>query len=147
MQLTDEQFTQDVGYSFGSVRHQVVHIMSATQRWIDRFNFGEARAHLNFEDYPTRALAKAKWDEMKVDALAYIYALDQAQLDRVVEWELPTRKIKSAQHLWEMLLHIANHAADHRTQILATLHFKFRIQTPEQDMLFYLVETAEKQKR
>jgi uncharacterized damage-inducible protein DinB len=144
--LTDEQFVEDVGYSQSSVRHQIVHVMSATQRWIDRFERREARPHLQFEDYPTCEVTKNKWETLKADTLVYINAIDQARLNQVIEWELPARKIKAAQPLWELLLHVGNHSADHRVQILATLHFKFGIQTPEQDMLFYLLE-AEKQKR
>lgn len=147
MQLTDEQFAQDVGYSQSSVRHQVVHVMSATRRWIDRFELREAQPQLKFEDYPTRELAKAKWDALKVEALAYLTALDQARLNQVIEWELPARKMKAAQPLWQLLLHVGNHSADHRVQIFATLHFKFGIVTPGQDLLFYLLEEADTQKR
>jgi len=41
---------------------------------------------------------------------------------------------------WEILLHVASHATDHRAQILAMLNQRFGVQTMEQDLLFYLLE-------
>jgi uncharacterized damage-inducible protein DinB len=32
-QLSDEQFTQDVSYSHGSVRNQIVHLMNVDDAW------------------------------------------------------------------------------------------------------------------
>jgi uncharacterized damage-inducible protein DinB len=140
MQLSDEQFVQEIGYSKGSIRHQVIHMMSATQRWLIRLKQKPLPEHLVFEDYDTRAKAKSKWDELRADAMAYINSLSEADLDAVISWELPGRKLAAANARWEILLHAANHATDHRAQILAMLNQHFGIDTPEQDMLFYLLE-------
>ena len=140
MQLTDKQFVGELGYSRGSIRHQVVHIMSATQRWIIRLKQEPMQPHLAFEDFPTRAATKTKWDELRAEALAYINSLSEADLDAVVHWELPARGLAAENPRWEILLHVANHATDHRAQILAMLNQHFSIETPEQDMLFYLLE-------
>lgn len=136
--LTDEQFTRDVGYSAGSVRNQVVHIMSGTHRWMKRLQRVEVPPPLPFEDYPTRAAAKTQWDAMRADVLEYIYSLTPAQLDETIHWEIGSRGIERANRRWELLLHVANHATDHRAQILATLHHHFGVQTIEQDMVLYL---------
>lgn len=37
-QLTDEQFTQAVAYSHGSVRDQIVHLISCDEIWFRVFN-------------------------------------------------------------------------------------------------------------
>jgi uncharacterized damage-inducible protein DinB len=143
MQVTDEQFVQEIGYSKGSIRHQMVHMMSATQRWIIRLEQKAMQAHLAFEDFNTRAAAKAKWDELRTDTMAYVNSLSEADLDAVVQWELPARGLSAENARWEILLHAANHATDHRAQILATLNQHFDIETPEQDMLFYLLERSQ----
>jgi uncharacterized damage-inducible protein DinB len=140
MQLSDEQFVQEIGYSKGSIRHQVVHMMSATQRWIIRLKQEPMQPHLAFEDYDTRAAVKSKWDELRADAMAYINSLSEADLDAIIPWELPARNLAAENARWEILLHAANHATDHRAQILAMLNQHFSIETPEQDMLFYLLE-------
>ena len=41
-QLTEEQFTQDVAGSYGSIRNTLVHVMSAEWGWLDRC--GDRRA-------------------------------------------------------------------------------------------------------
>jgi uncharacterized damage-inducible protein DinB len=140
LSLTDKQFTQSIEYSVGSIRNHVVHVMSASGRWIQRLQGVAVKPHLDFEDYPTRALAKAKWDAMKAEMLTYIESLNQAQLDKQVEWELPAHGIRAANTRWEVLLQVVNHGTDHRAQILAMLHHHFGVQTVEQDLIFYLVE-------
>ena len=38
--LTDEQFTQNVGYSHGSVRNQVAHLISVDDAWFSGLRVG-----------------------------------------------------------------------------------------------------------
>jgi uncharacterized damage-inducible protein DinB len=138
--LSDEQFTYPLAYSTGSIRNHVVHLMSGTSRWLKRIQGVEVPPHLDFEEYPTRAVVRYHWDIYKAATLDYISSLDQVQIDEVILWEIPTRNLKLAHRRWELLLHVANHATDHRAQILAMLHTQFGVKTVEQDMLFYLVE-------
>jgi len=140
LQLSDARFTEELDYSRGSIRNQVVHMMSATQRWIIRLSDGEMIPHLDFKDFTTRTATKAKWDELRAETLDYVNSLSEADLDGVVHWQLPDRGMQTENTRWEILLHVANHATDHRAQILAMLNQHFGIQTPEQDMLFYLLE-------
>jgi len=140
IRLTDEQFTHNIEYSSGSIRNHVVHLMSATTRWMMRLQAVQLPLHLSFEDFPTLAITKAKWDELRSETLDYVNSLAQAQLDEVVSWELPNRGIISKSPRWEILLHVANHATDHRAQMLAVLNQHFGVETVEQDMIFYLVE-------
>jgi uncharacterized damage-inducible protein DinB len=141
MQLSDEQFCKPIEYSSGSIRHHTVHLMSATSRWMLRLQGAPLPAHLVYEDYMTRATTKAKWDELRAETLDYINSLTQDQLDETVHWELPNRGIVADTTRWKILLHVANHAMDHRTQMLAMLNTKFGIETFEQDMIFYLINS------
>ncbi len=54
-QLTDDQFIQPVDYSTGPIRNQVVHMMSATHRWMLRMQRAPMPARLKFDDFTTRA--------------------------------------------------------------------------------------------
>jgi uncharacterized damage-inducible protein DinB len=140
-QLTDEQFVQPVDYSRGSIRNQVVHMTSVSQRWVLRMQRALMPERLAFEDFPNKAITKGKWDEIQRQTMDYVASLNQAQLDEAVQWELPDRGIISATPRWEILLHMANHGTDHRAQVLSLLNQHFGIQTVEQDMILYFIES------
>jgi uncharacterized damage-inducible protein DinB len=137
-QLSEEQFIGDTGYSTGSIRNIVVHMMSANRNWASRLQGVATPPHLVFEDFNTISTTKAKWDELREEFLHYLISLSEEQLEETIHWELPARGVKCSNARWEILLHVANHATDHRAQILATLHYHFRMQTVEQDMIFYI---------
>jgi len=146
MTLDDTQFTQTIGYSVGSIRNQIVHLISAEQRWMYRLATAvdsDMPEHLNDEAFPTRVAAKAKWDVHRLVLGAYVAGFTQEQLDDTVTVHFPHRNNLSMCHKrWEFLLHVGNHATDHRAQILAMLHQYFGANTVEQDMFFYLIENA-----
>jgi uncharacterized damage-inducible protein DinB len=41
--------------------------------------------------------------------------------------------------VWQVLLHVANHATDHRAQLLRSLH-DLGVETKSQDYIFYVYE-------
>jgi len=107
MKLNDAQFTEELDYSRGSTRNLVVHMMSATRRWIIRLNGGEMVPHFALEDFSTLAATKDKWDELRAEALDYVNALSEADLDGIVRWQLPDRGMDTENTRWEILLHVA----------------------------------------
>jgi uncharacterized damage-inducible protein DinB len=114
--------------------------MSATHRWIERLDGLAESPHLAFDDFPTRAAAKTKWDELRAETMEYVALLTEERLDGKIRWDLPLRGLSADNTRWEILLHVANHATDHRAQILAMLNQHFGVETTEQDLLFYLLE-------
>ena len=139
-QVSDEQFIEEFGYSSGSIRNIVVHIMSGNRNWMSRLKGTEMPQRLVFEDFDSLSKTKAKWDELQKEFLDHLNSLDQDQLDTTVEWELLSQGLKSTSSRGEILLHLANHGTDHRAQILAILHHHFHVKTVEQDMIYYLAE-------
>jgi uncharacterized damage-inducible protein DinB len=139
-QISDEQFIEEIDYSTGSIRNIIVHIMSGNRTWMSVLRNMEFPPRLVFEDFDTCSKTKAKWDELKIEFLGNLNSLDQEQLDGTIDWELFSHELKSTNSRWEILLHLANHATDHRAQILAILHHHFHVKTVEQDMIIYLAE-------
>ena len=139
-QISDEQFVEEIDYSTGSIRNIVVHMMGANRNWISRLQGIEMPPRLVFEDFDSPSTTKTKWDESRKELRDYLDSLTQEQIDEIVNWELPARGLKLSNLRWEILLHVANHATDHRAQILAILHHHFHVKTVEQDMIIYLAE-------
>jgi uncharacterized damage-inducible protein DinB len=63
-QSGDEQFTQSIDYSVGSIRNHVVQMMSG-KRWMTLIQGVEVPSHLTFTDYMTRTATKAQWDMLR----------------------------------------------------------------------------------
>ena len=96
-----------------------------------RLQGSEIPAHLSFDDFSSCDAVKSKWDEAKGEFLDYVYSLNQTQLDELVHYEIVSRGVNSDNPRWELLMHIANHAADHRAQILAMLDNHFSVKSVE----------------
>jgi uncharacterized damage-inducible protein DinB len=136
-QLSEQQFVEQTDYSTGSIRNIVAHIMSANRNWMSRL-LKESMPRLVYEDFVSLSQTKAKWDEMRKEFMGCLDSLTEEQLEETVDWELPVRGLKFSNLRWELLLHVATHATDHRAQILAILHYYFHVRTVEQDMIFYI---------
>lgn len=139
MELSPVEFEQELDYSIGSIRAQVVHIMSVEHWWITFLNEG-GLSFLQPEDYPNRTVIRDRWDEIEDYVRRYVEHLSAAELEREVKppfWEDHERPIK----VWEALLQVANHSTDHRAQTLAGLH-RLGAPTVGQDYLDYIADRA-----
>lgn len=115
-ELTEEQFTQNVAGSYGSIRNTLVHIMSAEWGWIDRCGGTPRGPRLNGSDFPTLAAVRAQWTAIETYARDLLEKLSDAELDRIVEWSLgpgPAQRTR----VGDLLMHSIVHAAHHRGQV------------------------------
>lgn len=134
--LPFEQFTQEAGYSHGSVRDQIVHLM-----WVDEIWFSELRDIEPLEplppvDYDDRATIRARWDSVEQNMRDYL-----AQLRDDMLFEKPIKEPDEDRDLivWQVLLHVVNHGTDHRSQVLRLLN-DMGVKTISQDYIFYVYE-------
>ena len=135
--LTFEQFTQPVGYSRGSVREQVIHLLDAEDMWFSELQSVEPSEPLpettNVDD---RDIIRAHWDKVEQKIRAYLADLQDSML-----FSKPIKEPDEDKDLivWQVLLHVANHATDHRAQLLRVLH-DLGVETKYQDYIFYVYE-------
>ncbi len=135
--LTLEQFTQKVDYSRGSVREQVVHLFDAEEMW-----FSELRGVEPSEPLPDtveaddREAIREFLDKAENNSRAYLAELQDDML-----FSKPIKEPEEDQILavWQVLLHVANHATDHRAQLLRVLH-DLGVETVHQDYIFYVYD-------
>jgi hypothetical protein len=78
--LSFEQFTQDVSYSHGSVRSQLIHVMNADDTWFSALRgagLAEPYTPATFDD---RKLIRANWDELEQNMGDYLSNLSDDML-------------------------------------------------------------------
>jgi uncharacterized damage-inducible protein DinB len=133
-QLSHEQFTQTVDYSHGSVRDQIVHLISADDTW-----FSELRGVEPLEPFPPAAFddlesLRAHWDRVEQRMREYLTELRDDML-----FDTPIKEPEEDKDLivWQVLLHVVNHGTDHRAQLLRLLN-DLGVKTSYQDYIFYV---------
>ena len=133
--LTLEQFTQKVDYSRGSVREQLVHLIDAEEMWFSELRGTQPSEPLpSTSDVDDRDVIRVYWDNVEQNIRAYLAELKDDML--------LTKPIKEPEEdqvliVWQVLLHVANHATDHRAQLLRVLH-DLGVETKYQDYIFYV---------
>ena len=133
--LSQEQFTQPVNYSAGSVRNQIVHMISADDGWFSALRGVEVPKWLDPADFDDRSTIRAHWDTVEQNMRAYLAGLRDDMLFVKPFAEGEDKDLI----LWQVLLHVGNHGTDHRAQLLRCLN-DLGVQTKSQDYIFYVYE-------
>jgi uncharacterized damage-inducible protein DinB len=118
--LPPEQFTRDLGSSFGSVRDTLAHIYGAEWIWLERWHGRTPAALPAAKDFPNLDTLRRRFAEIDRDLVDYAASLNADDLSHVVSYKTTTGA-QQAQPLWQMLQHLANHGTYHRGQVAAML--------------------------
>ena len=118
--LTPEQWTQDLGNSFRSVRDTVAHIYSAEWVWNERWRGNAPAALLSADQFPDVAAIRRAWTEHEQSVRALVDELGDDGVARVIPYTLFSG-VASASPFWQMLQHVVNHASYHRGQVTTML--------------------------
>lgn len=131
--LSDEQFTQATKYSHGSVRDQVVHLISVDEAWFSGLRGVEIpEDQAAFDD---REVIRAYWDKVEQDMRNYLARLRDEML-----FEKPFADGEDKDLIvWQVLLQVVNHGTDHRAQLLRLLN-DLGVKTTSQDYIFYVYD-------
>lgn len=134
--LTPEQFMQPVDYSRGSVRDQILHFIDAEQMWFSELRNVAPLKMPAASDVDDRQAIRTLWDSVERNLRDYLAELRDDML-----FSKPIKEPEEDQALtvWQVLLHVANHATDHRAQLLRVLH-DLGLETKSQDYIFYIFE-------
>jgi uncharacterized damage-inducible protein DinB len=133
--LTLEQYTQTSGYSQGSVRNQLVHLMSVDETWFSALRGVEVPERRDPARFDDRNVLRTCWDEVERDMRNYLADLR----DDMLFIHPFTEGVDKALILWQVLLHVVNHGTDHRAQLLRLLN-DMGVETKHQDYIFYVYD-------
>ena len=112
---------RDMGthWSAPTVKGMLAHIYGADSIWLARWK-GTSPARIpGGADFPALADLRPTWDALEAEQRAFVEGLGEGDLARPVTY----RTTEGAQHtvaLGPLLLHVANHATHHRSE-LATM--------------------------
>lgn len=135
--LTEAQFVEETGYSLGSVRNHMVHVMGVDERWLARIRQEPLPQRLEAAEFRTQAQVRSYWDSVDAHVREYVHAVDDTTLQQVRQYDMPHRGGMKTNRVWEIMAHMVNHGTDHRAQVLMLLHH-FGAPTLEQDLMIYL---------
>ena len=125
----------------GSIRDTLLHLINTQQSWLSWWD-GSLSAQeayglsLNPADYPDLAAVRAVWETLEGRTQAFVFRLREEDLGRVYAHTMPNGANWSMA-LWQMMLHVANHGTQHRSEVAAMLT-GFGRSPGNLDLLFYL---------
>jgi uncharacterized damage-inducible protein DinB len=134
--LSSEQFTRDLGSSFKSVRDTVAHTYAAEWAWYERWQGRSPTALLPYDQFADVASLRAAWAAHEVKMRAYVGGLDDASVDRVIDYKLLSGA-EGSTPLCQMLQHVVNHASYHRGQVTTMLRQLGATPAKPMDMIAY----------
>jgi uncharacterized damage-inducible protein DinB len=118
--LTPEQFTRDMGNSFGSVRDTVAHICDAEHIWLSRWRGDQPTGFQKPDRIPDVAAARSEWRELEQGIRAVLEMLGPEGADRTIEYK-DMRGAARSDLFWQMVQHVVNHGSYHRGQVTTML--------------------------
>lgn len=118
--LSEDDYRRDFGHAWGSVHDTLAHICGADFIWLSRWQGTSPDAVPGGESFSTLADLRSAWEGVMAERRAFVEGLDDKSLLRVVEYRT-TKGVSHAEPLWQLMLHVANHSTDHRSQVATLL--------------------------
>ena len=137
--LTPEQLVAAVPVG-GSLRDILVHTMATQWLWLSRCQGISPRAVWDASEFPDLVAVRERWEEVERATAAFVGGLTDNQLGHDVSYT-PMRGGSRTQPLWQLLLHQANHATQHRSEA-AYLLSEAGHSPGDLDLLLYLLRHA-----
>jgi uncharacterized damage-inducible protein DinB len=139
--LTEERFLAPGGAGHGSIRDTLVHLINVQRRWLSWWDGSlppdvAYNLRLDPADYPDLAAVRALWEALDRQARAFVERLGDDEAARDYAHELPNGA-EWRMALWQMMLHVANHGTQHRSEVAAMLTDAGR-SPGDLDLLFFL---------
>jgi uncharacterized damage-inducible protein DinB len=133
--LSVDDFSKDLGASFGSLRGTLAHILFGERRWLQFWIDGAFSPLANLDAYPDTAALAAAWDILDHDRAAFAASLTDERLTA------PVAVDANSYALGDLIQHIFNHSTYHRGQVALLLR-QLGHQPPATDYRLFLTEVG-----
>jgi uncharacterized damage-inducible protein DinB len=111
--------TPDEG-GYGSVRDTLVHIAAAEWLYLERWRGRSPTVLWDAAAFPDAAALRTRWAMVEAEMQAFVADLTEGDLGRIVSY-VNLQGETWAYPLWQQLLHQANHATQHRSEVAVQL--------------------------
>lgn len=139
--LTPEQYVQDLGSSFKSVRDTVVHTYGAEWNWYLRWVGNSPTGLPDASAFPAVATLRAAWKSQEQKVRLFVGSLGEANLHRTFKYRtFDGQAVESV--FAHMLQHMVNHATFHRGQVTTMLRQLGMPAPKPQDLIRFYRERA-----
>jgi uncharacterized damage-inducible protein DinB len=136
--LTPEDFTRPQGHSWGSVHGMLVHMLAAEWIWLRRL-LGNSPTHMfDPQDFPSLASIRTRWSAVRAELAGFLNAQTAESLQQIVHYRNTAGKPFSLP-VWQILVHLANHATHHRGE-LAAMYALMNTPHEQDDWLIYFLQ-------
>jgi len=134
--LPSEELHRNLGSSFGSMWGTMVHIFQADSVWWDRLMGKPTTSIDRYQPLPELGDFSKQWLAVHDTYVSWGEKLDPAGWDRIV----PHRNLEGKAFeapVWQIVLHVVNHASYHRGQVTAMLRQLGRTPTGTDLIAYY----------
>lgn len=114
-QLSPEQRRERLGASFDSVHGTLAHMLSAEVIWLGRWR-GDSPRMFGGDDFPDLAAIERRWAQSDAVLDDFLASLSPERLAATVVYTT-TQGTRFESPLWQMMLHLINHATHHRSEL------------------------------
>jgi uncharacterized damage-inducible protein DinB len=115
--LGEATCAREVGpqFSYPRVTRMFAHLYAADWVWLRRWK-GTSPTAVPGDELTTLAMVRETWDGLEAEQKAFVDALTDADLAREVHFK-NTEGVAYQAPLGQLLVHVANHATHHRSEI------------------------------
>lgn len=135
--LTPEERTRPMGVSHESVQRTLAHIYFADSIWYSR-TVDPSVPVPNPNELPSMETLAAGWKSLQNNWEVWTSSLTDHDLDRIVQYK-QRDGTPFETPVWQIVLHVVNHATLHRGQVMAMLR-QLGAKPPGTDLIFYYRE-------
>jgi uncharacterized damage-inducible protein DinB len=118
--LTNPELDQHPIVAHRSIRETFVHAFSAEWVWRNRIQGDSSISMLDAANFPGLAAINIRWEQETTALRAIIDQLSTYDLQRSINYTT-TQGTPYSTPLWQILVHVANHGMQHRSELAAML--------------------------
>jgi uncharacterized damage-inducible protein DinB len=138
--LTHKQLLAAGGVGYGSVRDILAHTLATQWLWLSRWQGNSPRSMWPAGDFPDLATLGRRWEEVERATATFLNDLTSERLAGDLTYAATSGAART-QPLWQLMLHQANHATQHRSEA-AYLLTQAGHSPGDLDLLAYLLQRS-----